>query len=170
MGLFIVGNGGHASVVASVLRLTNLAFRFLPHHSEVYQYKPEEVILFSGVGSLGAREDVYVALSNRGYRIIGFQHPHSWVAPGLDIGRGAQIMAGAVVQTGTKIGENVLINTHASVDHDCNIGAHVHIAPGAIVCGGVTIGDGAFIGAGAVVVENRTVPPGAFVKAGSVFS
>jgi UDP-perosamine 4-acetyltransferase len=84
------------------------------------------------------------------------------------LGEGVQIMAGTVVQPGSKIGDNTILNTRSSVDHDCEIGAHVHIAPGVTLSGGVRVHDDAHIGAGAVLIQGVEVGASSLVAAGSV--
>src|SRR5262249_34273496 len=79
-----------------------------------------------------------------------------------------QVMAGAVVQTGTHIEPAPIINTGALVGHDCIIGMGAHIAPGAVLCGGVTVGNCSLIGANATVLPGITIGSNVIVPAGTV--
>ena len=78
------------------------------------------------------------------------------------------IMAGAVINPGTKIGKGCIINTCASVDHDCDIGDYVHVAVGSHVCGTVSVGNQTWIGAGATVINNIYICPECMIGAGAV--
>ncbi len=161
--MIVLGNGGHAKVCADVVRLMNLGEPQHRNFSLDQNFSCEWYVI--GVGDMATRKALYGRLADR---LHWLWHPSAIVSSDLRRGRGAQIMAGAIIQPGCKIGHNVLINTRASVDHDCTIGDHVHIAPGAILCGNVTVGEGAFIGAGAVVTEGKVVPPNSFCNAGTV--
>lgn len=129
--------------------------------------------LINGIGQMPgrtARKRLFERMRARGFQFPALVHPAAWVAPGVRLDDGAQIMAGAVIQPGTHIGANTIINTRAGIDHDCSVGADVHIAPGATLCGGVMIGNGAFIGAGAIVTHGSTVGRDAFVHAGATLA
>ena len=84
------------------------------------------------------------------------------------IGEGSIVMAGAVINPGTKIGRGVIVNTSSSVDHDCRIGDFVHIAVGAHLCGTVTAGEKTWIGAGATVINNISICNDCMIGAGAV--
>lgn len=186
--LILLGAGGHARVMAalacaagrsvlgvcdpalaanSVARWENL--NVLGDDGELDQLPPDRVALMLGVGQLAAgnlRARLYASWRARGYDFPALVHPAAWVAPGVVLGDGVQVMAGAVIQPNCEIGDNSIINTGASVDHDCRIGRDVHVAPGATLCGTVTIEDGAFIGAGATVIQGLRIGTRAVVGAG----
>lgn len=131
---------------------------------------PAAVGLINGIGQLPggtARRQLFERMCARGFHFPPLVHPTAWIAPDVALGEGAQIMAGAIIQPGSRIGENSIVNTRAGIDHDCTVGADVHIAPAATLCGGVTIGNGAFIGAGAILTHGATVGRDAFVHAGA---
>ncbi len=137
----------------------------------VLAYAPEEVRLVNGVGSVNStarRQRTYENFVERGYLFETVIHPSAAISPGVEIGRGAQIMAGAIIQPGSRLGVNVIINTGACVDHDCLIEAHAHIAPGVTLSGDVHIGVGAHIGAGATVIQGIQVGARSIVGAGAV--
>lgn len=134
-------------------------------------FSPERVELVNGVGfaiEARLRVDVFTRGQSAGFRFATLVHPAATVAAGVELGEGAQIMAGAVVQPGTVVGANVIINTRASVDHDCHIGAHAHVAPGATLCGRVAIGEGSLVGAGATLMPGVNVGCGCTVGAGAL--
>lgn len=123
------------------------------------------------VGSIkdnSKRRMLYEKVKQIGFSVPALIHPKAVIAGDLQISEGVQIMAGAVIQTGSSISENTIINTGAVIDHDNKIGRHVHICPGAVVSGGCIINDSAFIGAGATVIQGIRIGKDAVVAAGSV--
>lgn len=186
--VILLGGGGHGIVVAGLAAACSMhiqgvvdpdpevARRFAGaewmggEDAAVLLYAPDAVLLLNGVGAnrpATVRRRVYEALHGRGYLFPTLVHPTAWVAPGVDLADGAQIMAGAMIQPETRVGSNSIINTRASIDHECRIGAHVHIAPGATLCGNVVVEDGAMVGAGAVVTPGIYIGTGAMVGAGA---
>lgn len=95
-------------------------------------------------------------------------HPFSYVASDVEVGAGTVVMAGAVVQPGTRIGRHTILNTACSADHDSLLGDFVHLAPGVRLCGNVTIGEGSLCGAGSIVLPKCSVGAWATVGAGAV--
>jgi sugar O-acyltransferase (sialic acid O-acetyltransferase NeuD family) len=186
--LVLIGAGGHGRVLAALMRATGRSalgvcdpklvahavsrwenLDVLGDDSALNHLPPDRVALVLGVGQLATgtfRERLYASLRARGYGFPALVHPSAWVAPGVVLGEGVQVMAGAVIQPGCEIGENSIVNTRAGVDHDCRIGRNVHVAPGATLCGTVTVEDGAFIGAGATVIQGLNVGKCAVVGAG----
>ncbi len=126
---------------------------------------------FVGVGGVvrrDARRRAFERLLALGFElppvVHGAAHVSSWAA----LGRGAQVLALAVVGAAATLGDGAIVNTGAIVEHDCAIGVSAHVAPRATLGGHVTVGDGAHVGMGAVVVEGLRVGAGALVAAGAV--
>jgi len=183
----VIGAGGHARVLVEALlragtRIVgaidpdgaagrSLVITYLGGDDVLAEYPPSKVRLVNAVGSTGdasRRRGVFERFKNAGYTFASVIHPAAVVATSCQLAEGVQVMAGAVVQPGTRIGANSLINTSASVDHDCVLGAHVHIAPGATLSGGVRVGDNAHIGTAACVIQQVVVGEGAVIGAGAV--
>jgi UDP-perosamine 4-acetyltransferase len=173
--VILVGAGGHAKVVLSVLHLLGhkvigvvdpqlvaqkqVQWRHIPVLGEdevVFEFPRDEVLLANGIGSLPGndlRERIYTFFTQKGYAFATLVHPDSITMDGVKLAQGAQVMAGVVLQPDVELGCNSLINTGARVDHDCHIGDHCHVAPGAILSGDVTLEDRCHVGPGAVVVQ-----------------
>lgn len=184
----LLGAGGHARVLVALARASGhpvlgvcdpiLAadavsrwenLEVLGDDGALDLFTPDRVTLILGVGQLAGatlRQRLYALWRARGYDFPALVHPAAWVAPGVMLGNGVQVMAGAVIQPGCVVGENSIVNTRASIDHDCRIGRDVHVAPGATLCGTVTIDDSAFIGAGATVIQGLRIGAHAVVGAG----
>lgn len=185
--VIVVGGGGHAKVLISALFLQKRAIlgyvdlnRELPpvlgvqnlgNDDTVFRHSPAEIELVNGIGSTGAsnsRIAVFERFKGKGYTFAAVVHPFASVAPDVELEEGVQVMAGAVVQPGTRLGKNAIINTGACIDHDCFVESHVHIAPGATLSGNVRIGCGSHIGAGASIIQGVTVGSRSIVGAGAV--
>lgn len=107
---------------------------------------------------------------------------HARIEPGViirdevEIGEGAVIMMGAILNIGTAVGEGTMIDMGAVLGGRAIVGRHSHIGAGTVLAGvveppsakPVTIGDNVLIGANAVVIEGVSVGNGAVVAAGAV--
>lgn len=185
--MIVIGGGGHAKVLVSTLLLQHrnvlgfvdlkpslpplLGIAHLGDDGVVFLHPPDQVRLVNGVGSIDStvlHETVYENFRERQYVFDTVIHPSAFIAADVQIEDGVQVMAGAVVQPGTRLGANVIINTGACVDHDSSIDAHAHIAPGVTLSGNVHIGKGAHIGTGASIIQGVEVGASSIVGAGAV--
>ena len=148
-----------------------LGVAHLGDDSAVFLHSPDQVRLVNGVGSTSStvlRAAVYEKFREKKYSFEAVIHPSAIIAPEVHAEDGIQVMAGSVVQPGSRLGANVIINTGACVDHDCSIDAHAHIAPGVTLSGHVYIGKGAHIGTGASIIQGIKVGAASIVGAGAV--
>jgi sugar O-acyltransferase (sialic acid O-acetyltransferase NeuD family) len=185
--MIIIGGRGHAKVLVSTLLLCGrsilgfadlnpaapplLGIRCLGSDAAVLLHAPDDVQLVNGVGSTGStanRKDIYDRFTREGYCFATVIHPSAVVAPEVQIEDGVQIMAGAILQSGSSIGSNAIVNTGAIIDHDCVVGAHAHIAPGAVLSGGVHVDPGAHVGTGACIIQGVSIGAASVVGAGAV--
>jgi sugar O-acyltransferase (sialic acid O-acetyltransferase NeuD family) len=187
--VIVLGAGGHAKVLIDALLASSaliagivdpdpklagatlLGVPVLGQDDVVAQFPPSEIRLANGLGSVGLpaqRQLLFERFKAMGHSFATVIHPSAVVAPDVLIGEGTQVMAGAVIQPGSRIGVNCIINTRASVDHDCIIGDHVHVAPGVTMSGGLQVGRGSHIGTGATVIQGITIGSGCLIAAGAV--
>lgn len=187
MKVLLIGAGGHARVVLDALASTGFTlFAYVDPRPSPWLDAPRrandeavadvapEIGVALGLGGttpgqLGRRLELLLRYLAAGRAAPGIVHPRAIVAPSVTIGKGAQIMAGAIVHGGVTLGDAAIINTGAIVEHDSTIGAGTHVAPGAIVLGGVRIGANAMIGSGAILLPGATVAGRSLVPAGSVY-
>ncbi len=185
---FLLGVGGHARVLLDGLFLTGITIdgildpdlavgtlvRGIPvlgNDDYLIGADPALVVTWIGIGaspSTRRRRAVFERVAAQSLTIGSFIHPTATISPEVTLAHGAQVMAGAVIQTNASVGRNVIINTNATIEHDCVVGDHAAISSGAILCGNVVVGESAFIGAGAVVLPGVTIGAGACVGAGAV--
>lgn len=187
--ILVLGGGGHAKVLIATLLAQGREFvgyldkdpaigdlLGVKHLGDVNAeafnaFEPNEVLLINGFGSVGdntLRVSQFKKWKARGFAFQTVVDFRATMAGYVQIGEGAQVMAGAVVQTGCVIGENSILNTGALLDHDCSIGRHVHVATGASLSGNVVVGEGAHIGTGAAIIQGIRIGENSIVGAGSV--
>ena len=186
--IYLLGSGGHAKVVRDCLIVcgNDVAGYLQPDKSsedpfatlayiggddKLAELDPESSRLVNGIGSIPGNSDlrrsVFKFGLEQGHTFHNIIHPSAIISD-VVFAQGLQIMAGAVLQPGTRVGQNVIINTRASVDHDCVVGDHVHIAPGAVLSGNVRIGADTHIGTGAIVIQGVDIGSNCVVGAGAV--
>lgn len=140
--------------------------------SELERFRADGVgHAFVGVGGVRTaqvRRATLVRLREAGFELPAIVHATAAVSPWAQLGAGAQVLAGSVVNAAAVLGDGAIVNTAAVVEHDCVVGMSAHVAPRAVLGGHVTVGEGAHVGMGAVVVEGLAVGAGAFVAAGAV--
>ena len=130
--------------------------------------------LVNGIGGAGdqrrpsLRRQIQERLEALGRRFVGTRHPMALVSPFAVVDGTAQLFAASVVQSGAQIGKGAIVNTGAIVEHDSYVGDFTHCAPGSVVCGDVRIDENSHIGAGAVVRQGIHLAGGAIVGAGAV--
>src|SRR5689334_21905141 len=173
--LLIVGCSGHARVVIDIVerqgknRIVGLIDSFKGSGTQVLGYKvigteddiPELVrrgVARSGIVGIGdnwarARVVGRIRELQPDFRFLTAIHPYACIARDVQIGMGTVVMAGAVVNTGSRIGSFCILNTGCSVDHDCAIGEYSSMAPGAVTGGGVVVGCFSAISIGATIVH-----------------
>lgn len=187
--VFIVGGGGHAKVLIEALLLRKvkilgitesdpakigteiLGIQVIGNDTVIWEHAPESIQLVNGIGSVQlpqSRMDVFKKFKAKRFTFASVVHASAMVASDVILGEGAQIMAGAVIQPGSRIGKNSIVNTNASVDHDCIIGDHVHISPGVTLSGGVMVGNMVHIGAGATIIQGIEIGNRCLIAAGAV--
>ncbi len=184
--IWIIGAGGHAKVVIDTLRtlgtfdvlgvldddplrlgtdVLRIPVRGDVSHKSIDRFGIEEAII--AIGSNRARAAVAGRLADRVSWATAI-HPTAHLAPGVRIGEGTVVFAGAIVQPSSVVGRHVILNTACSVDHDGSIGDFVHMAPGVRLAGNVQVGEGALLGIGCSVIPERTIGAWATIGAGGV--
>ena len=187
--IVVVGGGGHAKVLISVLKKAGLyrvigytdgadkgsilGTPYLGTDSILAELKERNrdcraAIGLGPVGRTEGRRRLQALLEGLGFELPVIVSSQAIVGEEVTLGKGTVVFDGAVINPGTTIGACVIINTNSTVEHDCRISDHVHIATGATVCGGVQVGANCFIGAGATVIQYVSICPECMVGAGAV--
>jgi sugar O-acyltransferase (sialic acid O-acetyltransferase NeuD family) len=172
---YIVGSGGHAHVIRSLLPHGRI--RFLVDRAagpddllqETFLASPDrEGDYFIGIGDDAARRCYFDRLKEAELRQPPCIAPTAWVAADAAIGPGAFVGSGAILGARSRLGSGAIANTQVSIDHDCIVGDFSQLAPGVTLGGEVTIGGGCFLGMRACVLPRLEIGDGAFVMAGSL--
>jgi sugar O-acyltransferase (sialic acid O-acetyltransferase NeuD family) len=183
--LYLIGAGGHASVILDALEgvdlrvsgvITNDAkesFQNIPilgNDEFALSLDPKKVEFVLGVGTInnsGLRSKIYTRYKELGFSFVSVKHNSAVISSNANLAEGCQVLAGAIVGPGANIGANTIINNRALIEHHCEIGAHCHVGPGAVVCGGVRLGEGSFIGAGSTTIQGVEIGAEVLVAAGA---
>ncbi|WP_018132196.1 acetyltransferase [Effusibacillus pohliae] len=187
--VIVLGGGGHAKVLIDTLLLQNrkvlgvtvpvgeffgkslLGIRCIGNDDTILEYPADSIELVNGIGSVAApdlRKRIFESFKGLGYEFTSVVHPSAVISAEAELAEGVQVMAGAIIQTGSSIGANTIVNTKVSVDHDCAIGNHVHLAPGVTLSGGVQVGDEVHIGTGATVIQGVRIGKNSIIGAGAL--
>lgn len=186
--IVIVGGGGHAKVIAGILkkidRFEILGYTDKEDHGlllglpylggdevlpEVIKQQTDCAAVL-GIGYLGEgdwRERLAEKLQQLGFLFPVIVSPTAVINEEVKIGEGTVVMDGAVINSGTQIGRQVIINTRVSIDHDCEIGDFTHIAPGVTLSGAVKVGARTLLGTGVAVVQYKTIGERCIIGAGA---
>jgi sugar O-acyltransferase (sialic acid O-acetyltransferase NeuD family) len=185
--IVVIGGGGHAKVVISILRKLNrhilgytdpkdhgavLGVPFLgsDHELATLGAGPKKLAAVLAVGQVGlgkARYELWTKLQLPALSFPLIVSPDAIVNEGVSSCEGAVVMDGAVINSGTRLGCGTIVNTNSTIEHDVTLADWVHVAPGATISGGVTVGRFSMIGAGATVIEGIKIDAGCVVGAGS---
>ncbi|WP_422529146.1 acetyltransferase [Serratia fonticola] len=190
-GILVLGAGGHASVIVDVLlasknKIVGIispevvqerkifdGLNFYHDECIIYDYHVKDIFLVNGVGSLpfnNRRSDIYNKYTNEGYEFLSVLSSNAYISEYAVLGRGVQVMPGAIIQAGAVIGDNTIINTSAIIEHDCIIGCNNHIAPGATLSGGVHTGSDVHIGTNATIIQSIAIGERSVIGAGAVIT
>lgn len=173
---YIVGNGGHARVIASLL--PHARIRFVVERDagsdDLWQavfddgHYDRDGDYFIGIGNNSVRRRWFDRIGALGLARPPAIAPTAWVARDAMIGEGSLIAPGATVMTGARVGTNVIINTMVSVDHDSVIGDDTQITPGCTLGSRLAVGARCYFGMKACVVPDIAVGDDAVVMAGAL--
>ena len=177
--LIIIGASGHGKVVADIAKKCGYTdIVFLDNDDTISSCAgypvlgPDTMIaelsgdVFIAVGKTEIRKELMRRNNHRYFPVL--IHPDATVADDVIIGSGSVIMAGTVINPGTRIGEGCIINTSSSVDHDCTVGDYCHISVGTHLCGTVKVEECVWVGAGATVSNNINICRECIIGAGAV--
>lgn len=166
--MIIIGSGGHALCIISILRKLNKDMYIIDDNRLVGE-------LIGGVKVIGnlkdhkKEDDEYIIAigDNTERKKISHQFnmvrwgnaidPSAIVDTTVSMGTGTVVMPGAVIQPYSIIGNHVIVNTNSCIDHECVIDNYSHIAPSVTLCGKVYVGECTCIYTHSTVIPNLTI-------------
>lgn len=125
-----------------------------------------EVII--AIGDQSIKKSVADQLANYAMAFATLIHPNASVATSAEIGSGAIIASGVILEPNAKIGNHAVVRAGCTVSHDVEIGEYASLSPGVTIAGRARIGNGAVIHTGATVIPRVEIGEDAIVGAGSV--
>lgn len=186
----IIGAGGHARVVCSIIDSSYHDIQIVgfvdsaskdPYETiygrpiiaddgSLTGVVPNDLAMGAivGIGDNHIRKDKYERLVRAKFVLVNAIHRSASIASDAKIGEGTVVAAGSIICPLSEIGSNVIVNTGAIVDHETTIGDHCHIAPGVNIAGRVRIGRGTLVGIGSTIKEYVKIGENVTVGAGTV--
>ncbi len=177
--IVIFGSSGHAKVVLSeILKLKK--FKFLGFIDSAFksrkiieQIKEKKYLILGdisylrkiydkntfgivGVGSNFLRKKIVSEVNKKikNFKWTTIISKNSVINGKVNIKEGSLIVAGSIINTGTRIGKHCIINTSSSIDHDNVFKDYSSTGPRTTTGGKVTVGICSHIGIGATVKNN----------------
>lgn len=175
---YILGAGGHARVIASLIEAVPTFVVPGPAQSDGQIAEAEFFArldglagadIYLGIGDNAARRSLFERLKAAGAQVTRCIAPNTFVARDAELGEGVVLCPGAVVNSRARLGDNTIVNTLSGVDHDCVLGHHTQVTVGVTFGGTVTVGRNCFFGLksavlpGVVIGDDVTVLAGALV-------
>jgi len=178
--LVIIGAGGHGKVIADIALKNGyenicfvddnatgdvMGYPIIGTSSEIERFNDENTDFVIGIGNNATRKMIAEKCDVSWVTLV---HPSAQIGVNVSIGKGAVVMAGAVINVCSTVGEHCIINTCAIVEHDNVIEDYAHISPKAVLGGTVRVGALSHIGIGATVKNNTDICGGCVIGAGAV--
>lgn len=122
-----------------------------------------------GLGQPALRKQLAALFESWDGELVSLISPKANIGSfGVEIGKGASILANATVSNTVTIGTAVLMYPNSIVTHDCLLGDFVELSPGATILGNVQIGAFTQIGANATILPKLSIGDNCIIGAGSV--
>jgi UDP-N-acetylbacillosamine N-acetyltransferase len=182
----VLGTGGHARVVVSIL--LDLQIHEKINIFELDQQRADEQILgisvahfsviqdnlcnhksedfFLAIGSNYLREKYWKILQKDKVSTPNLVASTALVDPSAQLGEGNIICHQAILGACVQIGDNNLLNTASLIEHESKISSHCHMAPKSVLAGRSTLGNNCFVGLGAKIIDKLSVANGTTIGAG----
>ena len=177
---YIIGAGGHASVIFDILQNNNIKIKgffadypkepkfgypVLGDINDSVNYSNDSKFIIA-IGDNHVRMQISKRLNSINY--FSIVHSSAIIGSNVKMGDGTSVFPNAVVNSGTIVGNHVIVNSGVIIEHDCLIGNYVHVSPRAVLCGHVYVGDNTWIGAGATIIDKINIGKNVVIGAGSV--
>jgi len=174
-GAAIYGAGGHAHVVASIIRAnriellgffddeaqktgdTILGAPVLGTFRDIIKHRDQITAVYLGLGDNLARSQAFKNLRRESFELPALIHPRALVEQNVSIADGSVICMGAHIATEASVGRACLLNTGCCLEHESQLGDLVHLGPNSTIAGRTSIGELTFEGIGAVIAQGLSI-------------
>jgi sugar O-acyltransferase (sialic acid O-acetyltransferase NeuD family) len=182
----VIGAGGHARVIISILKSHRIEIMGVFDDScgqigeliqevpvigpflEILKYGHLLTAVYLAIGDNQDRYKWHEFLSLNHFELPSLIHPRAIVERDATVGSASSVCVGAIVCTQAVIGRGCIINTGCSIDHESSIGDFSHLAPGVVVAGRTQIGSNTFIGLNSAIANKIRIGNNVIIGAGSV--
>ncbi len=185
--MFIIGAGGHAREILSVLAETypqqNLQdwVKFVVPNDQPSDHQvmgvgvltesefsnPNSQVIV-GIGDSLVRRKVVEKLKAQKCHFPTLVHPKASLSQWVHLDQGCYVASGVVMTCNIHVAEHSHFNLLSSISHDCNIGSFFTAAPGVHISGECEFGENVSLGTGAVVRNQVKVSSNVTIGMGSV--
>lgn len=107
-------------------------------------------------------------LEKEGLKAYSVIHPEAMVSPRAKIGKGVQILRGAIIETEAVIGDYSIIGAGHLIQHECQVGKGVHACGGGVVGACSSVSDYVTFYTGSMTAPRLKIGVGAVIGMGSV--
>ena len=181
-----MGAGGHARVVASILRANHVNIHgffddsysgsseiiqgapLLGRFDDIDNFSDDIQSVYLAVGDNLTRKKYYDFLIEHDFLLPPLFHPTAIIELDTSVCDATVVCLGGIIGTEVKIGKGCIVNTGCSVDHESTIGDFVHLAPKVAIAGRTSIGDYTFVGINTAIADKLTIGENVVIGAGSV--
>ncbi len=186
---FIIGSGGHARVIVSLLqnefaniykikKIFSLDKKKYKNDNKlkipIEQFNLENIQnsknnnFFIAVGDVNKRKQLYKLLKKNNFMMPNLISKFALVDQSAELGLSNIILPFAKVGPFSTIKDNILINNFCNIEHEVVINNHCNCNPGSVICGRSILDHSITIGANATVIENIKIKNSNIIGAGSV--
>jgi UDP-perosamine 4-acetyltransferase len=188
--IIIIGGGGHAKVVADIIKKTNIyeivavIVRKISDCENKWDcpvYEGDEIlrdlrskgITKAAIGIGGYknnenRKQVFNKLKELEFYVCNIIDPNAIISSTVKIGEGNVIFPGVILNTDVIIGNNVIVATGSTIDHETVLEDNVLISAGVTIGAYSIVRDGALVALGSKVISGIEIGAKSLVAAGSV--
>jgi len=119
-----------------------------------YEPRPWDVFV-TALGNVETRRRCAEAIAAKGGRFATIIHPSATVGPGVEIGEGSFVAAGARLTADVRLGRHVCVFHNSTIGHDARFGDCCHVYALCSIGGNVVAGDCVAVYPGSVVTPRR---------------
>ncbi len=113
------------------------------------------------------REEKYLAMKQKGYRLASYVCSKSSLWPDLSVGENCLILENQTIQPTVSIGNNVMMWSGNHIGHGTRIGDHTYISSHVCLSGYTTVGTHCFFGVNSATRDYAKIGNGVFVAMGA---
>src|SRR6185436_8260946 len=129
----IIGGGGHARVIASMVRGEVELVTTTPDSEDAVLQRwasRNDVDVYIGIGRNADRQRIADKLRSWGARLPVCASAPAFIARDAQIAAATVLCPGSVIGAAAVVGFACIVNTLSSVDHDCQLGDYTQITAG----------------------------------------